>query len=103
MSAAAKGKHVFCKVSALVDGTRRSNGDAPRDVEFYRPVLDGVWEAFGEDRLIFGSNWPVSDRFATYGVVHSIVQSYFAARGKAAAEKFFRNNAVAAYKLLGRS
>jgi L-fuconolactonase len=98
MKAAAAGRNVICKVSALVEGTGRKDGDAPADVGHYRPVLDALWELFGEDRLIYGSNWPVSERFAKYATVHGIVQTYFAERGRRAEEKFFLGNALAAYK-----
>jgi L-fuconolactonase len=98
MKAAAAGRNVHCKVSALVEGTGRRNGDAPGDVGFYRSVLDALWETFGEDRLIYGSNWPVSDRFANYATLHGIVRRYFADRGRRAEEKFFLGNALAAYK-----
>ena len=100
--AAAKHPHVFCKVSALVEGTGRNDGTAPRAVEFYRPVLDTVWEAFGENRVIYGSNWPVSERFAPLATVQGIVADYFMAKGKSAAEKFFALNARAAYKWVKR-
>jgi predicted TIM-barrel fold metal-dependent hydrolase len=98
MQAAAIGKNVFCKVSALVEGTGRVKRDAPADVEFYRPVLDALWELFGADRLIYGSNWPVSERSAPYARVHAIVLEYFGNRGAMAAEKFFLRNALIAYK-----
>jgi L-fuconolactonase len=98
MREAAAGKRVYCKVSALVEGTRKRKGDAPADVEFYRPTLDALWQTFGEERLIYGSNWPVSDNAAAYATLHEIVRSYFEKRGAAAAEKFFYRNAVAAYK-----
>ena len=45
MGAAAKHRHVYCKVSALVEGTGRRDGKAPRDVAFYEPVLDALWDA----------------------------------------------------------
>jgi predicted TIM-barrel fold metal-dependent hydrolase len=95
---AAKHPNVWCKVSALVDGTRKNNGAAPTKVDFYRPVLDAVWSTFGADRLIYGSNWPVSDNYATYATVHGIVAEYFRGKGEAAAEKFFRTNCQTAYK-----
>jgi L-fuconolactonase len=98
MRAAAQGKNVFCKVSALVEATGRNQGDAPTDVAFYRPNLDALWETFGEDRLIYASNWPVCAQAAPYETVHGIVHAYFQPRGKAVAEKFFMGNAVAAYK-----
>ena len=100
--AAAAHANVFCKASALVEGTGRNDGTAPRAVEFYRPVLDAVWEAFGEDRLIYGSDWPVSERFASLATVQAIVTDYFTAKGQRAAEKFFSKNALNAYKWVQR-
>ena len=103
MQLAASNKNVFCKVSALAEGTRKTMGDAPKDLEFYKPVLDSLWNVFGEDRLIFGSNWPVSVRAATYATIHKIVHTYFSSKGKVAAEKYFMKNAIAAYKPPTRS
>ena len=60
-------------MSGLVEGTGRSDGSAPRDVEFYRPVLDAMREMFGPERLIYASNWPVSERFAPLATVQGIV------------------------------
>jgi predicted TIM-barrel fold metal-dependent hydrolase len=99
---AAKQPNVFCKVSALVEGTRRRNGDAPTETAFYKPVLDALWAAFGEDRLIYGSNWPVSQYCASYATVLQIVREYFQAKGQSAAEQFFWRNALAAYKWVKR-
>src|SRR5258708_2812558 len=31
------------------------------DISQYTPTLEFLWRTFGEDRLIFGTNWPVSD------------------------------------------
>jgi predicted TIM-barrel fold metal-dependent hydrolase len=96
--AAARGKNVFCKVSALVESTGRNRGEAPKAVDYYRPTLDALWETFGEDRLIYASNWPVCENGASYATVHAIADGYFQPRGKAAREKFFSRNATAAYK-----
>ncbi len=60
--------------------------------------LDELWRVFGADRLIYGSNWPVSDRVAPYGRVFATVQTYFAGKGEAATRKYFWENAVAAYR-----
>jgi len=92
-------QQVFMKVSGLVEGTKRGNGDAPADVEFYRPVLDVLWKLFGVDRLIYASNWPVSERFAPLGRVQQIAMSYFAEKGQAALDKVFWKNAQVAYRL----
>ena len=102
MRSAAKHPRVFCKVSALVEHAKpkRRETNVPTDVEFYRPVLDAIWGTFGDDRLIYGSNWPVSDRFAPYGTVFSIVEQYVRARGRIAADKFFAANARVAYGVI---
>ena len=91
--------NLFMKVSGLVEGTGRNDGRAPRDDEFYRPTLDAVWNAFGDERVIFGSNWPVSARFASYETVLQIVQRYAQRRGELAAARYFTANARRAYDL----
>ena len=102
MRAAAAQQNVFCKVSGLVEGSGAPDSKAPMTVEFYQPVLDAVWTAFGENRLIYGSNWPVSERFASYGTVQRIVNDYFRSKGKEATEKYFWRNARAVYKWVKR-
>lgn len=94
--------NVSMKVSGLVEGTGRRGGNAPTDPGVYREVLDALWRPFGEDRLIFGSNWPVSLHFASYASVLRIVQEYFNAKGTRAAEKYFHKNAVRFYQLTRR-
>jgi formylglycine-generating enzyme required for sulfatase activity len=68
-------------------------------VKYYRPVISPLWDLFGEDRLIFGSNWPVSNGGAPYDTVVGIVRDYFADKGERAAAKFFLGNSQAAYAL----
>ncbi len=96
----ARHPNVYCKVSALVElvGTC----PAPADPALYRPTLDTLWEAFGEDRLLYGSNWPVSARCAPYATTQRIVMEYFGGKGEAAAAKYFAGNAKAAYKWIAR-
>lgn len=98
----AQRRNVFMKVSALVEQVKGPEGQAPRDTAYYLPVLDHLWECFGEDRLIYGSNWPVSDRGAPYDVVFGIVNEYMNSKGRDAAEKYFWKNSQAAYRLRER-
>jgi L-fuconolactonase len=95
--AARRHPHLIMKVSGLVEGTGRSDGSAPRDVEAYRFILDPIADAFGEDRMVFGSNWPVSERFAPLSTVFGIVDDYFTAHGSTARSKFFTRNARRIY------
>ena len=94
-----KRPQIYVKVSEVV---RRVDGRVPVDLNFYRPRLDQLWEIFGEDRLVYGSDWPNSDLWAPYPQVLKIVQEYFTAKGAAIAEKFFWKNSVAAYRWVKR-
>jgi predicted TIM-barrel fold metal-dependent hydrolase len=98
----AKQKNVWMKVSALVEQVKGADGNAPRDVGYYLPILDHLWESFGPDRLIYGSNWPVSDRAAPYDVVFGIVRDYFSTKGSEACEKYFWKNSLEAYRWIER-
>jgi L-fuconolactonase len=102
MKLAGRHENVFCKVSALVEQTKGEYGKAPQDTAFYLPILDHVWESFGEDRVVYGSNWPVSDKGAPYDVVFRIVKEYFGSKGKEASEKYFWKNSLAAYRWIER-
>lgn len=97
-TAGALGDTVFCKLSALVDGTRK-RGAAPADLAFYTPVLDHIWKAFGPDRLLYGSNWPVSDLYAPYATVFALSARYVEMKGADAVAKVFGANAAKAYQL----
>ncbi|MCX6922644.1 MAG: amidohydrolase family protein [Verrucomicrobia bacterium] len=102
MKVLARRPEVYFKVSGLVEGTGRTDGTAPRDVQFYRPVLDAMREMFGPERLIYASNWPVSERFAPLATVQSIVSDYFGSHGRRAEEQVFSRSAKAAYKWVKR-
>ena len=92
--------NVYCKVSALPE--QAVERPAPADLAYYAPALDALWNAFGEDRLVYGSNWPVCELAAEYGPMISVVKEYFGGKGKAAEEKYFRENGKAAYRWLSR-
>ncbi len=90
---------VFAKVSGVL---RRVDGRVPEDVAFYRPMLDELWQVFGADRVLYASNWPVSDMLAPYPVVLKVVREYFAEKGQDATDKYFWKNSMAAYKWVAR-
>ena len=93
---------VSCKLSGLVEGTARSDGSAPRDVAFYRPVLDAMRELFGPERLIYASDWPVCERFAPLATVQDIVEDYFRSYGSQAQAQVFSQSAKPAYQWVER-
>lgn len=103
LKAAAAHPQVFLKVSALVESAARDGRKVPREPEYYRPILESAWTAFGKDRLIYGSNWPVSDPAADYVTVLKIVTTFFEDKGGDAASLFFAKNAKGAYRFPDRS
>lgn len=103
MRTVAKHRNVYAKVSGLVEGSGMSGGKAPRDTAFYKPTLDVMWEMFGEDRLIYGSNWPVCQLFSDLATVQRIVTEYFTPKGAEVMDKVFWKNAQRAYKWIQRS
>jgi predicted TIM-barrel fold metal-dependent hydrolase len=96
---AAAHPNVVMKLSGLVEGTGRREGDAPSSLDPYRPFFEAVWDAFGPGRLIFGSNWPVSARFAPYARVLNLARAFLAERGPAALAAGLRLNAARVYGL----
>jgi L-fuconolactonase len=94
-----KRPQIYVKVSGVL---RRVAGRVPLDTDFYRDRLDAIWDIFGADRLIYGSDWPNSDQWGTYPQVLKIVREYFHAKGPAAVEKYFWKNSVAAYHWIKR-
>jgi L-fuconolactonase len=91
--------NVYVKLSDVV---RRTGGAVQESPEYYRERLDRIVELFGEGRVLFGSNWPVSNLTAPYATVHGVVAAYFATRGPAAAENYFWRNSLIAYRWLRR-
>jgi len=94
-----KRPQVYVKVSEVL---RRVDGRLRLDLDFYKPVLDQFWDIFGEDRLIYGSDWPNSDHIETFPQELTLVREYFLGKGRAAAEKYFWKNSVAAYRWIKR-
>jgi L-fuconolactonase len=90
--------NIFMKVSGLMENSVIR--PAPVDPDFYRPTLDALWSAFGAQRLIYGSNWPVCEIAGTYATCSAIVRQYFDEKGEQAAASFFGQNAQRAYGLL---
>jgi L-fuconolactonase len=73
----ARREHVFCKVSGMVteaDWVGRPAGFAD---EALKPYLDVVVEAFGPERLMAGSDWPVCLVGTKYDAWFRTLEEYF--------------------------
>ena len=84
-----KKRNVYAKVS----GVPKANPQALLDEAVYKPVLDFIWEIFGEDFIVYaGRSKPALE----------ILKAYTMAMGRQAAEKFFWKNSIPAFKWVKR-
>jgi len=91
----AKLPNVSCKVSGLVTEADWKNWRA----EDFKPYLDVAFDAFGVDRVMFGSDWPVCLLAGNYEGVFDLAQNYVGRLGAETEEKFFGRNAAKFYGL----
>ena len=96
MAEIAKNKNVSCKLSGMVTEADWCTW-SKRDLF---PYLDVVFEHFGPDRLLFGSDWPVCLVAANYTQVKTLVDDYVHPWGEEVRAKVFGANAVAFYHLI---
>ncbi|MCB4799663.1 amidohydrolase family protein [Neotamlana laminarinivorans] len=88
-------KNVSCKVSGMITETQDFKWE---EKDFYE-FLNVVVEAFGTDRLLFGSDWPVCLLAGEYQDVLQIIEQYFSAFSKEDVSKIMGDNAARIYKL----
>lgn len=87
--------NVFCKLSGMVT---EADWNHWRPAEF-NPYLDVVFEAFGPDRLMVGSDWPVCTLAGSYRSVVGVVSDYLAKRSAAERKAVWEDNPRKAYGL----
>ncbi|WP_298886964.1 amidohydrolase family protein [uncultured Bradyrhizobium sp.] len=87
--------NVWCKVSGLATEAKWNDWDAER----LFPFVQHVAKCFGEDRLIFGSDWPVCLLAGSYSEIKTALEACLAKLGPRVREKAFEVNAKKAYRL----
>ena len=87
--------NVWCKVSGMVTEAAWKTWTQ----DDYLPYLDVVFDCFGIDRLMFGSDWPVCTLSGSYSEVVGIVRSYIEALSDQEKDKVMGDNATAFYGL----
>ncbi|MEA5138981.1 amidohydrolase family protein [Arcicella rigui] len=88
-------QNVFCKISGMVTEAEWKTWK-PTDFKVY---LDTVVKAFGTERLMYGSDWPVCLVAATYEEQLGIVSDYFAGFSTLEKKKIMGGNASKFYKI----
>jgi len=84
---------IYAKLSEIDHRDMKARG-----LTAHKERLDMLMGAFGEDRVVFGSDWPNSWGVATPAEIVAIARAYFATRSRAVAEKYFWKNSLAVYK-----
>jgi L-fuconolactonase len=85
--------NVYCKVSGLVTEARHEAWS----VETLRPYLEAIEEAFGRNRLMWGSDWPVCLLAAQYEAWFRTAQAWTASWTGEEQEAFFGGTAARFY------
>jgi L-fuconolactonase len=89
MAALAELSNVSCKVSGLVVGT----------AETLSPFVDRLIGWFGDDRLLFGTDWPVCLLGASYDEIVARYEAVTAGLSETGRARAFGENARRVYRL----
>lgn len=77
---------------------RESDGVIVKDYEKLRAKLEYLFGMFGEDRVIFGTDYPESYGVATIPEEVGLVKKFFSTKSRAVQEKYFWKNSARTYK-----
>jgi len=87
--------NVYCKLSGL---TTEAEWNTWEEKDFY-PYFDCVFESFGINRLVFGSDWPVVNISGGFSNWKTLLKNYMLDFTKEEREKVFEKNAIEFYNL----
>jgi L-fuconolactonase len=87
--------NVWCKLSGLI--TEADHGSWTRAQ--LRPYIEHVIECFGFERVMFGSDWPVSEQTHRYPAWVTILDDLTAGCSATEVRNLFRDNALTFYRL----
>ena len=91
----ASSPNVYCKLSGV---TSEADWSA-WSLDDLRPYADVVLDAFGPDRVMFGSDWPVVNLSSTWSGWVESLDKLVAEIGEEERRRLFHDNAVAFYRL----
>lgn len=87
--------NVYCKVSGMVTEADLTHWKT----EDFIPFLDTVFNAFGPNRIMFGSDWPVCLLGGSYSKIKAIVYDYVFEKYPLYLTKVFGENAASFYNV----
>ena len=94
MDALAKQPNTICKISGIV-------ARVPKEwsADDLAPIVNHCLDAFGPDRVVFGSDWPVCTRGAPLRAWVEALRAIVRSRPEAEQRKLLHDNAVRFYRL----
>ena len=95
ITALAKYPNVYCKISGMATEANWETWT----MAGLQPYLDTVVAAFGTERIMFGSDWPVCLVASSYAKWLNGVQKYFNTFSSTEQEAIFAGNVIKFYKL----
>jgi L-fuconolactonase len=94
MAALAKRQNVFAKISGLL-----TEAGADRSAAALKPYVETLLSAFGPERLMFGSDWPVVELAATYDDWWRVANELTAGLSEAGRKAIFGGTAARFYRI----
>lgn len=91
----ARRKQVVCKISGIVVTAKPEQWKADE----LAPIIRHTLSVFGPDRVMFGGDWPVCTKTATYRQWFQALASIVSDRSAEEKRKLFHDNAVRVYRL----
>lgn len=96
----AKRDNVYCKLSGLVTEANFYDwSEEELPLHEFAPFLDATFEAFGANRIMFGSDWPVCTLAAPYDEVYDLASEYLRQLSTAEQDQVMGKTAVDVYSL----
>lgn len=92
----ARSQNVYCKISGMVTEADWKNWKK----EDFTKYLDVIFNAFGLDRILYGSDWPLCLLATTYEGQKNIIEEYLDKRSKRDKDLVMGLNSLEFYDLL---
>ena len=93
MRALARAENIVCKISGL------GMYDHSWSTQSIKPWIETCLDAFGVERCMFGSNWPVDRLFSSYGDLFRAYAQVAGTLGPGDTHKLFAGNAERYYRI----
>ena len=95
--------NIFVKLTEVYHPKPGDGGVIVKNYEFLRARLEYLFQAFGEDRVMFGTDYPNSYGVATISEEVGLMQQFYSTKTRAQQEKYFWQNSSKIYKWVKRS